>query len=99
MAVTTDRGHRRALHPLHAILLASAIPLFLGALLSDWAYASSYEVQWTNFASWLILGGLVFGGFALVWAFIEWLRDSARRAKSLDDLLSRIAGDVGGRVH
>jgi hypothetical protein len=48
VAVTIDRGRRRALHPLHAVLLASTIPLFLGAVLSDWAYASSYEVQWTN---------------------------------------------------
>jgi len=78
MAVTIDRGRRRALHPLHAVLLASTIPLFLGTALSDWAYASSYEVQWTNFASWLILGGLVFGGWALLWALIEWFRDGAR---------------------
>ena len=24
-------------------------------------------MQWKNFASWLIVGGLVFGGFALLW--------------------------------
>ena len=28
----------------------------LGALLSDWAYSSTYQVQWINFASWLIAG-------------------------------------------
>lgn len=63
----------RALHPLHAILLAFPLPLFLGALLSDLAYSASYQIQWTNFASWLIAGALVGGGFALLWALIEWV--------------------------
>ena len=59
------------LHPLHAIILAGTVSLFLAVLLSDFAYAASYEVQWKNFASWLIIGGLVFGGFALLWSLIE----------------------------
>ena len=77
MAVT-DQRHLRLLHPLHAILLAGTIPLFLGVLLSDIAYASSFEMQWKNFASWLIVGGLVFGGFALLWALIGLLRAGGR---------------------
>jgi uncharacterized membrane protein len=64
---------------MHAVLAFSTLPLFLGALLSDWAYAESYEVQWTNFASWLIAGGLVFAGIALVWATVDVLRSSATR--------------------
>lgn len=64
---------------MHAVLAFSALPLFLGALLSDWAYAQSYQVQWTNFASWLIAGGLVFAGFALLWAAVDVLRSSATR--------------------
>lgn len=59
-----------ALHPLHGVLLASTIPLFLGALLSDLAYAASYQIQWSNFASWFITGGLIFNGFALLWSVI-----------------------------
>jgi uncharacterized membrane protein len=65
---------QRPLHPLHAVLLAGTVPLFLGVLLSDIAYFSSYEVQWKNFASWLLVGGLLFGGCALLWALIELLR-------------------------
>jgi uncharacterized membrane protein len=65
---------QRSLHPVHAILVAGTVPLFLGVLLSDLAYWSSYEVQWKNFASWLIVGGLVFGGFAMLWAIIELVR-------------------------
>lgn len=73
MAISGSRAHRRYIHPLHAVLLAGALPLFFGALLADWAYASSYQIQWTNFASWLIAGGLVFMGFALLWAAVEVL--------------------------
>jgi uncharacterized membrane protein len=57
----------RTLHPVHAVLLAGTVPLFFGALISDVAYAASYELQWKNFASWLIVGGLLLGGVALVW--------------------------------
>jgi len=69
-----DRTYPRQLHPFHAILLAGTIPLFLGATLSDVAYASSYQVQWVNFASWLIAGGLLFGGLALLCALIGLFR-------------------------
>lgn len=58
-------------HPVHAVLLAGTVPLFLGVLLSDLAYILTYEVQWKNFASWLLVGGLVFGGLALLWSLIE----------------------------
>ena len=78
-------GHpsRHHLHPLHALLLAFPIALFVGALLSDLAYASSYQIQWTNFASWLIAGGLVVGAFALLWALIDWLRAGSSRSGRL----------------
>lgn len=66
---------------MHAILLFSALPLFVGALLSNWAYAVSYQIQWTNFASWLIAGGLVFAGAALLWAVIDLWRSRATRVR------------------
>ena len=79
MAVTGDRTHHhRGLHPVHAVLLAGMIPLFLGALLSDIAYSSSYQIQWSNFASWLIVGGLVFGAVALLWAVVDLFRADRR---------------------
>jgi uncharacterized membrane protein len=64
----------RSLHPLHAILLAFPLPLFLGALISDFAYRSTFHIQWANFSSWLIAGGLLVGGFALLWALINLFR-------------------------
>ncbi len=72
LATTDLRRHR--LHPVHAVALASILPLFLGALLSDWGYSSTKVIQYANFASWLIAGGLVFAGFALAWSLIERLR-------------------------
>lgn len=52
---------------MHAVLATAALPLFVGALLSDWAYHSSYQLQWLNFSSWLMAGGLLLAGLALLW--------------------------------
>ena len=82
MADNIATWRREAVHPVHAILLASTIPLFLGALLSDWAYSSSYQIQWTNFASWLIAGGLVFAGVALAWSIVDSLRADRRSQRA-----------------
>ncbi len=60
--------------PLHGTLLAGTVPLFLGALLSDIAYGQTYQIQWANFASWLIAGALVFCGFALLFALVNLMR-------------------------
>ena len=68
MVATVERRYPPAFHPVHILLLGGAIFLFLGALLSDIAYARTYEIQWNNFASWLIAGGLVVAAAALVCA-------------------------------
>lgn len=64
----------RPLHPLHAVLLAGALTLFVGALLGDITYGLSYEVQWKNFASWLVVGGLKLNVIAAVWAVVDFVR-------------------------
>jgi uncharacterized membrane protein len=71
----------RPLHPLHAILLAFPFPLFLGALLSDLAYRASFQVQWANFSSWLIAGGLLVGAFVVLWALVNLFRRRTARTK------------------
>ena len=81
MAAISVSGSTRPLHPLHAILLAFPLPLFLGALLSDFTYRSSFQVQWSNFSSWLIAGGLFVGGFALLWALVDLIRSGTTRRK------------------
>jgi uncharacterized membrane protein len=72
-----------AIHPLYAFLLAGAVPLFLGGLLSDLAYGSSAEIQWSNFAAWLLVGAMVFTGFALLWSFIDLIRIATWRGRPL----------------
>jgi uncharacterized membrane protein len=69
----------RSLHPLHAMLLAFPLTTFLGAWISDLAYAATYEIQWSNFAAWLIVGGLIGGGAALAWVLLELALDCAAR--------------------
>lgn len=63
-----DRHER--LHPAIAIPLAGILPLFLGALLSDWAYLHSEQVQWINFAAWLNAGAMVLLGVALLMTLV-----------------------------
>ncbi len=74
MTVTVQPTYRSTPGPLHAILLAGTVPLFLGGLLSDIAYYKSYQIQWSNFASWLIAGGLLFCGMALLFALANLFR-------------------------
>jgi len=84
---------------LRAVLLAGAFPLFLGALLSDWAYSVSYQVQWTNFASWLIAGALVFSGFALLWSLVDLIRGGRSGHRPLVPFLLLLATWVLGFVN
>jgi uncharacterized membrane protein len=79
MAVTAEIRPAGPIHPLFAFLLAAAVPLFLGGLLSDLTYGNTAEPQWANFAAWLLAGAMVFTGFALLWAFIALLLARPRR--------------------
>lgn len=81
MAAISASGSERPLHPLHAILLAFPLPLFLGALISDFAYRSSFQIQWSNFSSWLLAGGLLAGSFAVLWALVDLIRSGTARRK------------------
>jgi uncharacterized membrane protein len=90
---------QRALHPLHAVLLAGTVPLFLGILFTDVAYFNTYEVQWKNFASWLLVGGLVFCGLALFCALIELVRVGWRVRRSAIYLLLLFAAWVLGFIN
>lgn len=94
---------QRVPHPVHAVLLAGTVPLFLGVLLSDLAYTMTYEVQWKNFASWLLVGGLVFGGLALLWSLFELPRvDASGPRKALYPallLILWVLGFINSLVH
>lgn len=74
MAIVAGPAFRRSLHPLNAIFLAFPFPFFLGALVSDLAYQGTFQIQWANFSSWLIVGGMLGGSFALLWALVDLFR-------------------------
>lgn len=105
MAATVDRSLavRDQIAPLHAFLLGGAITLFIAAMLSDWAYASTYEIQWNNFASWLIAGALVLTALAVVWGFVDMFRqrvgDSRRLVYPVLLLITWILGFINALIH
>lgn len=104
MVATYVPDEPRPIHPLHAIFLAFPFPLFLGGLLSDLGYRSTFEMQWANFAAWLNAGGMLVGSFALLWALIALIRGGrlgrGRRALYFLVLLAMwVLGFVNAFVH
>lgn len=90
---------RRTLHPLHVMLLAGTVPLFLGVLFTDIAYFNTYEVQWKNFASWLLVGGLLFCGLTALFALIGLMRTGWHARKLVIYLLLLLAAFVLGLIN
>ena len=78
MSVAVERHYRRGLHPFHAAMFAGAWPLFLGALLCDYAYYRHHDIQWGNFASWLLIGAMVVLSVALLCAVVDFFRGEGR---------------------
>lgn len=74
MVSTVDRMPPRGIHLFHAAVLAGALPLFLGALLADYAYWTSHQIEWSNFASWLLVGAMVLASIALVCEIFAFFR-------------------------
>ena len=99
MATTMDRMHSRAPGRWPAFLLAAAFPLFLGALWSDYAYSTSFELQWSNFASWLVFGGMVFLGIALVFAIVDLIRGRRSLLYFVLLLAGFVLGFINALVH
>jgi len=86
----------------HAFLVASMVPLFLGAWISDYAYWSSHQIEWSNFASWLIAGGLVFGAVALACAAVGVARAKGSGAWLIHGVLllaTWVLGFINALVH
>jgi len=88
-----------ALHPFHAAVLGGVLPLFLGALLADYAYWSSYEIQWSNFAAWLLVGAMVITTLALLCALVGLARSSRARAYTALLVLTWAAGFFNSLHH
>ncbi len=99
MTTSAVRVRPDPLHPLHALLLAGSLPLFIGGLLTDLTYYNSYHIQWSNFASWLIAGALVVSGLALLCALIGLGRSDRRQGTGLIYFLVLLAGWILGFIN
>jgi uncharacterized membrane protein len=96
-----NKPYRRSpypLHPLQLFLLGGATCFLVSGFLSDWAYFSTHEIQWKNFASWLIMGGLVFGGIAFMWALIDVIGADQGRNRRLIYVLLLLAAWILGFI-
>lgn len=96
---TPELTYRHRPGPLHALLLAGAVPLFFGALLSDVAYFKTFQVQWSNFASWLIAGGLLLAGLAGLFALVNLARAQRKAGRPLVYVLLLLAAWLLGLVN
>ena len=67
-------------HPIHPMLVPFPIVCWIGALVTDITYSRSANIMWANFSSWLLLVGLVMGGFAALAGIIDYFGD--RRVRS-----------------
>lgn len=87
-------------HPFYVILLAFPLAFFPAALVFDITYLNSEQMQWTNFAAWMITGALLFGGVVLLWAAIDALRASgAWRHRALVHLAFVAGAWIAGLIN
>ncbi|MGA6149371.1 MULTISPECIES: DUF2231 domain-containing protein [unclassified Stenotrophomonas] len=99
MASSAIRPPVWSIHPLHAAVLGGVLPLFLGALLADYAYWSTYEIQWSNFASWLLIGAMVMATLALLCAVVGVARGRRRLGYLLVLVATWIVGFINALHH
>src|ERR1700677_3814881 len=62
-----------AKHPIHPMLIPVPIVCFIGALVTDIAYARSAEMMWADFSSWLLAVGFIGGVLAAIVGLIDFL--------------------------
>jgi uncharacterized membrane protein len=79
-------------HPIHPMLVPLPIGFFIGALLSDLAFAGTRELFWATASAWLIAAGLVTGAAAAVVGFVDFLGSS--RVRGLYHAWYHLIGNV-----
>lgn len=60
-------------HPIHPMLVPIPIVCFIGALVTDIAYAVTAEMMYADFSAWLLFVGIVFGVLAAIAGLIDFL--------------------------
>ena len=86
---TYDEGSARlattaqiARHPIHRMLVPIPIVCFVGALVTDIAYAVTAEMMYADFSAWFLLVGLIFGVLAAIAGLIDFLGNRGIRAQA-----------------
>ncbi len=78
---------------------------FVGALVTDYTYSRSPDIQWANFSAWLLLFAIVFSGLAGLFGLLVFITNRSREFSALRVLyvLSLIAifalGMINNFVH
>ena len=92
-------------HPIHPMLIPFPIAFFIGAFATDIIYTQSANLMWQYFSIWLITAGLVMGGLAAVFGFIDYFANRRVRAlrpatpHMLLNVLAMILSLVNAFVH
>jgi uncharacterized membrane protein len=60
-------------HPIHPMLVPVPIVCFVGALLTDIAYAMTAQMMWADFSAWLLTVGVIVGVLAAIAGLIDFL--------------------------
>jgi uncharacterized membrane protein len=62
-------------HPIHPMLVPFPVTCFIGAFVTDVIYSRTYNLQWQYFSIWLLTAGLIMGGLAALFGFIDYFGD------------------------
>ena len=73
---------RIATHPIHPMLVPVPIVCFVGALLTDIAYAATAEMMWSDFSAWLLVVGFIVGVLAGIAGLVDFLSNRLVRAQT-----------------
>ncbi len=93
MAYETPRSTASvAGHPIHPMIVPIPIACYVGALVTDIAYARTAEMQWTNFSAWLLVVGIAFTVLAAIAGLIDVLGEA--RIRSLAAAWLHAGGNV-----
>jgi uncharacterized membrane protein len=79
IAVHEHIGAAPVTGPLYLVLYPFPVVLFLGAVVTDSAYARSEFLMWLHFSEWLIAAGVVLGAIAAVVLLVEFFAGGAIR--------------------
>lgn len=79
-------------HPIHAMLVPFPIACFVGAWLTDIAYAHTLNLMWANFSAWLLTVGLVIAVLAVIAGAIDYF--SSARIRSYTAAKVHVVGNI-----